>query len=269
MSSFHRYPVHALGRSSIAPPAAALTLALLALGVTVASAQVRTQSRGGSCPPEAVLMKGGNCVISLTTTIGDTDANGFPADISSDGFGSYSNNAGGVTSFLTSNVYNGLTYGDWQFGTYDSTTRNVNHSLDADDEVLPGDSHYTAPANPPFAGTQGLQTHLEVKCTMVYNNMLAMTAGSSFTCPFLNRFNYGGVDYRLDAAYSWSHYAETTDAQVVCNGADSGGCNDWSIDPIGQGEAVGRLVMLSQKGNQPPVNDGDFYMRFHIHITRP
>jgi hypothetical protein len=99
--------------------------------------------------------------------------------------------------------------------------------------------------------------------------MLTMTAGSSFTCPLINRFNVSGTDYGLSPAYSATHYAETTDVQVVCNTADSGGCNDWFIDPIGLGEAVGRLTTAAQKGNQPPINDGDFYMRFHIHITRP
>jgi hypothetical protein len=219
--------------------------------------------------PQSGLGSGHLSNIPLTTYISDLDANGLASDIASDGLGAYSDNVAGVTSFLTTNVYNGLTWGDWQFDTYNST-RAVNESLDTDDAVQPGDPHYTVTANPPFWGTQGLKAHIEVKCTLVYNDMLTMIAGSSFTCPLINRFNSAGVDYGLSPAFSANHYSETTDVQVVCNTADAGGCNDWFIDPIGSGQAVGRLTTAStSKKPAPPVDDGDFYMRFHIHLTRP
>lgn len=238
----------------------ALALAIL-LGTTV-------PAEAGRCPAGAVLGPGGKCIIPVTTTISDVDSNGLTATIAGDGLGPYVNSLDGATSWLTSNGYNGIEYGDWQFGIYDSTVRNVSESLLADDAVSAGDPHYTAPANPPFWGTQALKAHIEVKCTLVNKNMLTMTAGQTFTCPLPHKFNYGGTDFRLDAAPSWSHYPETTDVEVRCNTTDAGGCNDWFIDPISLTEAVGRLVAPAIKHN-PAVNEGDFYMRFHIHITRP
>jgi hypothetical protein len=58
--------------------------------------------------------------------------------------------------------------------------------------------------------------------------------------------------------------------------ASAGGCNDWSIDPIPAGYdvngnpipgvAIGRLVYFAKHST---VNEGDYYFRFHFHITRP
>jgi hypothetical protein len=209
---------------------------------------------------------GGNCIIPVTTIISDIDANGFPAAIASDGLGSYVHGVNGVTSWLTSNGYNGIAFGDWQFGVLDSPTRIVNQSLLVEDAVQPGDVHYTAPASPPFGfGTQAAKSHVEVKCTLVNRSMLTMTAGQTFTCPLPNRFDVNAQAYTLHAARSFTGFPETTDAQVRCNTADAGGCNDWSIDPIDLGQAVGRLTLRGDG----TTNYGDFYMRFHIHITRP
>jgi hypothetical protein len=209
--------------------------------------------------------------ISVTTIIGDVDSNGIAADIASDGLGSYPDGVNGVTSWLAAAAYNGLSNGDWQFSTYNSTTRTANHSFDMDDAVQAGDPHYRIPANPPYWGTQLFPTHMEVKCTAVHNDMLTMTAGSTFTCPLITSFLWNSTDYYgLQPAFSFTGYPETTDVQVHCNTADSGGCNDWFIDPINLGEAVGRLLLHHNYTKHDIVtDDGDFYMRFHIHITRP
>jgi hypothetical protein len=208
----------------------------------------------------------------VTTYFSDLDSQGLPSDIASDGLGGYQNYVDGITSFLTCQGYNGIGPGDWQFDSYNSTPRRVTQSLDNNEAILPGDPHYSAPANPPFWGTQSLKAHIEVKCTLLYNDMLTMTAGSSFTCPLIDRFNpAGNIAYRLSPAKSFTNYAETTDVRVSCNTANSGGCNDWFIDPIVPGQAVGRLVpdIPPNQKHLGPVNDGDFYMRFHIHLTRP
>jgi hypothetical protein len=172
---------------------------------------------------------------------------------------------------LTPNGYNGLQYGDWKFSTYNSTTRGVTHSFDQDDAVLPGDSHYTAPANPPFWGTQTLPSNLQLQCTILSRGLLTMTAGSSQTCGLLNDFiAASGVTYGLQTAPSTNGFPETTDVQVRCNTADSSGCNDWFIDPIAPGPAVGRLVhRVTTKHTETQIDDGDFYLRFHVHLTRP
>ena len=223
---------------------------------------------GAPPPPPG---KGTLSNIPLTAYFSDYDTQGLPADTASDGRGAYNDNVAGVTSFLTPNAYNGLTWGDWKFSTYNSSTRGVTHSFDQDDAVLPGDPHYTAPANPPFWGAQSLPSNLQLQCTIVHNNMLTMTAGSSSTCGLLNDFiTTAGVTYGLQTAPANNGFAETTNVQVTCNTANSGGCNDWFIDPIAPGPAVGRLVHRVKSGrSEVQINDGDFYLRFHIHLTRP
>jgi hypothetical protein len=241
------------------PRAQTIALALAVLLI----ASVATAAKPSKCPAGGI-STGRDCHIPVTTIISDVDVNGLPADVRSDGLGPYPHNGNGVSSFLTDNGYNRVDW-DWQFDAYASTFRFVNHSFDPEDAVQPGDSHYTAPANPPFWGTQPLTSRITVKCTLLSHNMLTMTAGSSFTCPLINKFNVGGLDYHLSPARSFTGFTDTTDAQVRCNTADSAGCNDWSITPIAFGQAVGRLVPASDTS----INDGDFYMRFHIHITRP
>ena len=217
--------------------------------------------------------------ISVTTYFSDTDTGGNPSTIASDGGGAYQDNTvdgHGVMSILTENGYNGIPWGDWQFDSNNSTTRSVSRVFNEADGVLPGDPHYTAPANPPFSGAQNLKSRVQVKCTLLNRSMLTMTAGSSFTCPMPTTLDTAGnVRYRLDPAPSWSGYAETTDVLITCNTAESDGegwdgCNDWFIDPIGgPGQAVGRLTHQSVQGKPKTFNDGDFYMKFHVHITRP
>jgi hypothetical protein len=219
--------------------------------------------------------KGGITTIPLTTNITDLNAQGVAYDVQSDGLGPYLSNVNAVTTFLTSNGYNHIQFGDWQFDTYSSTVRMVNLSLDTVDAVQPGDPHYTAPANPPFWGTKLVIAHIEDKCTFVNKDMLTMTAGNAFTCPLIIRFPATSrTDYRIYIAPSFTGYAETTDVQVSCNSADSGGCNDWFIDPIpvvnpdgttSPGRAVGRLELDAKT----VTNDGDFYITFHFHLTRP
>jgi hypothetical protein len=240
-------------------------IAALALALLVS---LLSTSSGAPPPPPG---KGKLPNISLTAYFSDYDMQNLPADTASDGRGAYSDNVDGVTSFLTPNGYNGLQYGDWKFDTYGATTRGVSHSLDQDDAVLAGDPHYTAPANPPFWGTQSLPSGLQLQCTILSRGLLTMTAGSSQTCGLLNDFVApDGVTYGLQTAPSTNGFAETTDVQVRCNTADSGGCNDWFVDPIVPGQAVGRLVhRVYTKHGYYHADDGDFYLRFHIHLTRP
>jgi hypothetical protein len=101
--------------------------------------------------------------------------------------------------------------------------------------------------------------------------MLAVTAGSQFTCPMVDKIVNGSVfQFGLQPAFSFTGYPETTDVQVRCNTADANGCNDWYIDPINLGAAVARLMETTTVGKkQQTTDEGDFYMRFHIHVTRP
>jgi hypothetical protein len=200
--------------------------------------------------------------LPVTTILSGTDSYGMPADIAG---GTYGDNTG----YLTANGYNGIAYGDWQF--LKSTTGSISFSFGMPGEaVLPGDPHFTAPANPPFSGTQALVGHMEVKCTFLSKSMLAMTTGSLITCPLLPAFTTpAGVDYGLGLSHSFTGFPETTDVQIVCNAVDTMGCKDWFMDPIASlGQAgVARLTTTSKKG--ATLDDGDFYIRFHFHITRP
>jgi hypothetical protein len=246
-------------------------VALLILAAVACSEQGLVPS-SPTAPSSAPAAKPGGHVatIPLTTSILDVDASGIPADISSDGGGGYLNGVGGVTSFLTENGYNGIEFGDWQFNTKNSTTRAVGHSFDESDAVQSGDPRFIVAANPPYWGTEVLKTKMEVKCTLLNHNMLTMSAGASFTCPLLNSMIASdGRTWGLHPALSFTGFPETTDVEVTCNAANSGGCSDWYIDPINLGQAVGRLTRQADKRNQPNTNEGAFYMRFRIHLVRP
>jgi hypothetical protein len=67
--------------------------------------------------------------LSITSTFASADASGAVADIESDNLGSYFDGVDAVTSFLTTNGYGGIVWGDWQFGTLNSATRKVSIGL--------------------------------------------------------------------------------------------------------------------------------------------
>lgn len=208
--------------------------------------------------------------ISVTTNINDFDPNGNLYTISSDSGGSYFNGVDRVISILTANGYNGIANGDWQFnkpttqkGKTVYSLRKMGVSLNPADAIVPGDPHYTAPADPPFWGTQILIAYSEVKCTLLNKSMLMMAANTAITCPMLFEFiTTDNLAWGLSPAHSFNNFPEVTDAQIACNSVDSGGCKDWFIEPIGSLQAVGRLMSGG-------VNHGDFYMRFQFHVTRP
>jgi hypothetical protein len=197
--------------------------------------------------------------------------------------GPYFDGVNAVTSFLTTNGYNGIVWGDWQFGTLNSTTRKVSISFASPIQVANGG---TAIPNPPFT-TNNVIAHIEDKCTAFTLSMLRMTSNQGFQCPaVVHFFDSNGNEFRIYMAPNSTQPAtpETTYVQVTCNAvaADSSGCNDWFIDPIPAGSdqsgnpipgaAIGRLVgppftghgKTSNGGNQ-----GDYYFRFHFHLTRP
>jgi hypothetical protein len=103
--------------------------------------------------------------LPITATFASADASGAMADIQSDGLGSYFNGVGGVTSFLTTNGYNGIVWGDWQFDALSSTTRLVSISFASPIQVANGG---TAIPNPPFT-IKNVRAHVEDKCTQIFN----------------------------------------------------------------------------------------------------
>jgi hypothetical protein len=222
---------------------------------------------GGGKPPK-------RSNISVTTYFSDLDLNNLPSTIASDGQGAYVDGIGGATSFLTANTCNSLPTGDWRFDSTNSPSRAVSESFFSQDAVQPGDPHYQAPANPPYFGSQLQKAHLNVQCTCTGKDMGSMTTGTQITCPMINGWtDAAGDDWGFSPAKSFSGHLETTDVQITCNSVGTNGlCNDWSIDPdpAEGAEAVGRLGETVPTHPGPTkIDDGDFYMRLHIHITRP
>jgi len=238
-----------------------------------------TRPTASSVPVSSALLstqgattKGGGKLqdIAVTTTVSDV-AQGSAAAIASDGQGAYTNGASSVVSILTTNGYNGIAYGDWQFDTKSSATRSVGHGFYAGDEIAVNPPLFTVPANPPYLGQQHFPSRLQVECTFVHKSMLAMAANSTITCGMLNDWVVSStVTYGLHMAPEFTGAPETTDIQIVCNAADSVGCNDWTLEPLPQG-AIGRLgQQVAGRGNNVTKTDeGDFNVRFLIHVTRP
>lgn len=218
--------------------------------------------------------------LSVTTILAYTDASGIAADFQSDGLGSYFDNLDSVTSFLTANGYNGIVWGDWQFGTLNSTTRKVNISFANPISVASGG---TATPNPPFTN-KSVIAHIEDKCTAFAYSMLQMSVGQKFLCPVVvHFFDSNGNEFRIYMAPNSTQppTPETSYVQVSCNAVASDGCNDWFLDPIPAGydtngnaipgQATGRLVgpPMIGRGKTSSGNQGDYYFRFHFHVTRP
>ena len=226
--------------------------------------------------------------LPITATFAATDGSGNLADVESDNLGSYSDAVDGVTSFLTTNGYNGIVWGDWQFGTLDSTVRKVGISFT---NPIPVANGGTATPNPPFT-TKNVIAHIEDKCTAISYSMIKMTAGQTVPCPaIVHFFDSNGFEYRIYWAPDVTQPVatpETTFIQVTCNAVagDGSGCNDWYLDPLAAhdasgnpipGQAIGRLVFFGcpscpkTRGGKTTGdgNLGDYYFRFHFNLTRP
>jgi len=100
--------------------------------------------------------------------------------------------------------------------------------------------------------------------------------GQTIICPAIFRFNWGSTYYRVYMTGSFGGYNETSQVQIQCNSLGSNSlCSDWFVDPVPvvnpdgtvtSGRAVGRLATPGRKAE---INAGDYYMTFHVHITRP
>ena len=199
--------------------------------------------------------------------------------------GEYDNNYQSVSSVLNANTYNALPPGDWTLDLLSSSLRTMRLTLSSLNEIQPGQPGYTVTPNPPFLGTDSLVSRFAEYCTAIGLDMGTMNAvNQSIQCPAIFRFNWNSSTYyRVYMTGSWSapgQFApETTYVQIQCNTLGTNGyCNDWYIDPIpttngdgtfSAGQAIGRLVGITTKGTGTPTNDGDFYMTFHVHVSRP
>ena len=219
--------------------------------------------------------------IAVTSNLADFDALNMPYYVQSDAHGAYSYGVNSITSILVANGYNGITWGDWRLDLLASTTRSIRVTFAQANAVQTGDPGYTAPANPPYWGTQFEAVRMENKCSLDHHDMLTMNAGDKFNCDLSIRFppSTPSTYYRLDMNPTLlPDETETQQVQVSCNAANSGGCSDWFLDPIpvvnpdgstSPGKTRARLNLNDTHGKGSVTNAGDFYLTFHFHVTRP
>jgi hypothetical protein len=225
--------------------------------------------------------------LSVTTYLSDLNTSGGAYYIQSDGesgpvhgvSGEYDDGQQGVSSYLNANTYNHEPPGDWTLDLLSSTVRTMRLTLSPTNEIPKGQPGYTVSPNPPFVGTDNLVSKFEEKCTAISLDMGTMnTVGQTIICPAVFRFNWGSTYYRLYFAGSFGSYApESTQVHIQCNGLGTNGlCNDWFVDPIpvvnadgttSPGTAIARLVTPGRANSE--VDEGDFYITFHLHVTRP
>lgn len=229
--------------------------------------------------------------VPVTTYLSDSDTSGTAYYIQSDGqagqvngvTGEYDNGYQSVTSVLNANTYNSLPPGDWTLDLLSSSLRTMRLTLSSLNEIQPGQPGYTVAPNPPFLGPNSLVSRFAEYCTAIGLDIGTMTAvNQTIQCPAIFRFDWNSSTYyRVYMTGSWSTFnaPETTYVQIQCNGLGTNGyCNDWYIDPIpvsngdgtfSPGQAIGRLVAITTRGTGTYTNEGDFYMTFHVHVTRP
>ena len=233
------------------------------------------------CIAAAAFAKVTQSNLPITTSLLNNDGSGSITDIQSDGLGSYYDGVDADTSFLTTNGYNGMVWGDWQFGTLNATMRRVSISFVNSISVANGG---TANPNPPFT-VKNVIAHIEDKCTALGLSMLKMSAAQKFQCPaVVHFFDSNGNEFRIYMVpiSTQPPTPETSNVQVSCNAVAFDGCNDWFIDPIPSGydpngnpipgQTEGRLVGPPYTGHGKASNEGnqgDYYFRFHFHLTRP
>jgi hypothetical protein len=218
-------------------------------------------------PPKAV-------DIPITQEILDS-ANSIPYNIQSDGLGLYThtlvNGKGrtvtGTNSVLMENVCGGLSNGDRLLETTSDPVRKVKVTLNQADAIQPGDPNYVTPAL--FFGTITSVARFMNKCTCgAGQSMYTMPANTQIYCPMHIRMT-SGLDYRLEMGAAGE--PETEFVKIFCHATDSSGCKEWSIDPISDpqhttnpGKTRARLVDLNTNQNL-----GNYYVTFHLHVTRP
>ena len=226
--------------------------------------------------------------VPVTTYLSDTNTvTGIAYHIQSDGLmgpvhgilGEYDDNYQNVVSYLNANTYNSEPPGDWTLDLLSSSVRMMKLTLTA--AVPVGEPGYTVAPNPPFQGPKSVVSRFAEFCTAVYGDIGTMNqVGQTINCPTIFRFNLSGAVYKLLMTGSWGTGApESKWAQITCNNLSQSDsyCNDWSVDslppslnPDGSTNpgSIGRLTTPGTR-NGSVVNLGDFYMTFHVHVTRP
>jgi hypothetical protein len=219
-----------------------------------------------------------NDYIDVTDPISGTSQR-LQMQVQSDGAGSYRNSKNVMS------IIQGI--GDWYLDTgvnIKTPTRKV--FLDFSKPIAgsgPGGGNPT----PPF--TAGLvEPKLISKCAEYGVSMLAIAGGQTVNGPLTIGFYYpvGGKDhYRIHMtpdSRSLFPYPETDYVDITCTGVNSNSqCNRWQIEPNGMKggcvtadcsvkQNVVKLVKLvTARGQETAINQGDFLMSFSVGLTNP
>lgn len=223
--------------------------------------------------------------IPVTSTISDYDPIGAAYTVQSDSAGVYTNGQVGVVNILQASA-------GWAYllNTYNS---NLTASAGRNGFITlgPGNQQSATATLPSIWSAWG--THLEPIRIITHGvecNLLTIRPGNPLACPIVLRFGDSFSSgrstyyYRLDMLGTCSSQQcgftepETQEPLISCNAQDaSGNCNDWSIDstpPTSQSggvptnQLIARLSLVSGGGGAGTAQ-GDFYLTFHIRVTRP
>lgn len=212
--------------------------------------------------------------VNATTIIADSDINGNPFQLQSDGLGAYVTYNNSKTDQLTSVIQGGSC--DWLLSATSGASRTVAFTFDATNQAS------GPPAPPPFTGTQKVSPYIISKCHLnTANNGITygtMTfAGQTLQCGISAAFSYGGSDYAVKMEPD--NFPGTYWAQVTCTGvtpASPAQCNAWTVTPqpglvtnpsTGQVSSIGELVRITtSKGQTVYTSLGLYYVAFYITI---
>ena len=242
---------------------ALLVVLLIALG---ASSFILESAKAGKPPTSPV--------INVTSTIEGLGINTSPTlRVQSDQLGSYQTITSGKTTLLQSVIQS---LGDWELDMLNFTSSAQRKILiDLGDPVPTSGPNGSAPINPFGAtGYQVVRARFISKCSEYGLNFLTMLPNTLYYCPLAIRFDdAAGIQYRL--VQNPNNFAESNLVQVTCMTTDSASkCNQWKIEPSamqldGERKNVAQLLKLTTSRQNPETDQGDFYLSFTIHVTKP
>jgi hypothetical protein len=188
--------------------------------------------------------------------------------IRSDGLGPYLNKPRYLSSVVQA-------IGDWELDLGMIVRGNGRKAFLGFDQPLPGTGPSGDPVSPP---SQYYVLRFITKCWSVSQNLWLLAPGHSVSCPLFIPFNdAAGNKYRIQMGPTASPTSD--DVLITClAGGSDGKCAGWHLEPSGayvgpDGSVVraniGTLVkLLTKKGAEVQINQGDFHFAFSIDVTR-
>ena len=208
--------------------------------------------------------------IPAVSTIADADAAVAPTlQIRSDGLGPYLYKARLLNSVIQP-------MGEWELDLGMIVKGNGRRAFLGFTQPVPGSGPSgQTPLAPP---SQQYVLRFITKCYTVNTSLLNMVAGQQVTCPLFIPFDdYNGNRYRIQMSRAASPTSDDVTIQCLATGTD-GRCSQWHVGPGAQyiapdGSAIsastGTLVkLLTQKGSEVQVLQGDFHFSFSITVVR-